>query len=131
MTNMDNQNDENSTPPKTKTSLWTILAHATLLVDAYLVLASIASQMMKNTYRTYLPPFDRVDNIEGARLFTLIVATWTAVLAMGCLKMRRVPSDSAYSAGIVWVVLLLSVVWLMYLTPAIIDVSRNLFLYGP
>ena len=85
---MEKLNPDNAAQPTT-TSFFTFFAYATLLLDTYLVLASVATRMMKDTYTSYLPPFGSVENTERVRFFILIVAAWTAALAIGCLKKRR------------------------------------------
>ena len=111
-----------------------VAAYVTLLADAYLVLASLASRMMKNASASYLLPFNGGKNSEETHLMVLIIATWTAVLAVGCLSPRRRSSNDNYAAAVVWVVLVLAVPWLLILIPTTLNTlhwAKHLFLYGP
>ena len=65
---------------------YVVLGFGTLVVDAYLVLASIASGMMKSEYRMNLPLFGEGSVLASSRLMVLMIATWTALLAIGCLR---------------------------------------------
>ena len=107
---------------------YNVVAYGTLIVDAYLVLASIAIRMMKTQYRHYLPPFDSEGDVEPSRFIVLVVATWTAFLAIGCLKSANVKSEGAAAAGIVPFILLLIIVWLVYLTPILRDLFAGLWM---
>lgn len=103
-------------------SFYTLFAFATLFVDAYLVLAAVANKMIGGTGSTSLPPFGQEVASEETRLMVLSLATWTAVLAVGCLYKGHAPSAQAASeqrgmAGVVWFVILLLVVWAAYLLP--------------
>jgi len=62
-----------------------VAAYATLFVDAYLALASVATWMMPRAYHYYLPPFGFTEISLTANLLMLIVIAWTALLAVGCL----------------------------------------------
>lgn len=106
---------------------FSVVGYGTLVVDVYLVLASIAAQMMEAQYRAYLPPFGSADFEEPSRFIVLLVATWTAVLAMGCLKANDAQSVTGSAPGVHWFVLVLAVVWLVYLTPLLLELSWNLF----
>lgn len=66
----------------TRVSLTIPLAYGTLVVDAYLALASIAARTTQNR----LPPFGVVGNSQGSRVVVLLVATGTAALAIGPLR---------------------------------------------
>ncbi len=124
-------NVDMSTPENTRTSVWTMLAYGTSLVDAYLALASVASRMMENTSSSYLPPINSEANTEGTRFFTLMVATCTAAIALGCLWMCRPPTDGIHAAGAAWFVALCSTTWLTYLSPFATGILKHLFFYGP
>jgi hypothetical protein len=66
-----------------------ILATVTLLADGYILLALIATSMMKPRYYGYLPPFHRED-IQAIPDFAWLAAViWTALLAAGCFWPRR------------------------------------------
>lgn len=65
-----------------RASPFTIAAYVTLLADAYLVLASLASRMMQEAYASYLLPFSGDNNSDETHFLVLIVATWTAILAV-------------------------------------------------
>jgi hypothetical protein len=117
-----------------RASPFTIAAYVTLLADAYLVLASLASRMMKEPYASYLLPFSGDKNSDAIHLMILIIATWTAVLAVGCLSSRRGSSNDNYSVAVVWIVLVLAIPWLFVLIPATLTTLnwvKQLFLYGP
>ena len=110
-------------------TIYTILAYGTLLADAYLALASVATRAMHPEYQRYLPPFgDAVS--EGSRILVLLVATWTAVLALGCLRAGRTEAERSHAPGVLWFVLVLAVIWLVILAPLIVDLSWDLFVRG-
>jgi hypothetical protein len=67
-------------------------AYATLFVDAYLALASVATGAMPRQYHYYLPPFGFAGVSATPKLLLLVVVAWTALLAIGCL--------SAHSKGL-------------------------------
>ena len=113
-----------------QTKFYLMVGYGTLILDVYLVLASVATKMMNTQYRHLLPPFGSNGGAEPSRLIVLFVATWTAILAMGCLRANTVQSEGGSAPGTLWFVLVLALVWLVYLVPVIIDVSRNLFLQG-
>lgn len=69
-----------------RTRFFLAVSYVTLIVDAYLVLASIATKMMKSQYTYYLPPFGSEAGHELSRGMVLLVATWTAVLSLGCIN---------------------------------------------
>ena len=113
-----------------RTTFYTAAAYETLLADAYLALAWVATRMMHREYHRYLPPFG-IDGVsEGSGLLVLIVATWTAVLALGCLRAGRTERDESHAPGALWFVLVLAVVWIMILLPLAIDALWNLFVRG-
>ncbi len=57
----------------------------TLLFDAYLLLAMVATSRMKVEYHQWLPPygFEFADAIP--RVVFLMLVAWTGFLAVGCL----------------------------------------------
>lgn len=69
--------------------LFHILALVTLLADAYVPLALIATRKMKPAYHHYLPPFDRAEIQAIPDLAWLLLVIWTVALAVGCLWPRR------------------------------------------
>jgi len=98
----------------------------TLVVDAYLVLASIATKMMKREYSSYLLPFGS-EGDAPSRLTVLLIATWTAILAIGCIRSNSTQSNKSSAPGTLWFVLVLAIVWLAYLTPVLWNsISSNL-----
>jgi hypothetical protein len=113
-----------------QTKFFLAVGYGTLVFDAYLVLASIATKMMKAEYSGYLMPFGAGGAAEPSRFMVLLVATWTAVLAMGCLGANYSQSERTRAAGTLWFVAVLAIVWLVYLTPVVIDVSWSLFVQG-
>ena len=102
-----------------RTKFHLVVGYGTLVVDVYLALASIATKMMKPQYGGYLPPFSSEGVTEPSRFMVLLVATWTAILAMGYLKANHVKSDGAPAPGTTWFVLVLAMLWLGYLTPVL------------
>jgi len=131
----DSQKSGDNEPPQVlRASPFTIAAYVTLLADAYLVLASLASRMMQEAYASYLLPFSGDNNSDETHFLVLIVATWTAILAVGCLSSRRTSSQGNHSAAVVWFFLVLAVPWLFILIPTILNTlnwAKRLFLYGP
>jgi hypothetical protein len=131
----DSQKSGDNEPPQVvRASPFTIAAYVTLLADAYLVLASLASRMMQEAYASYLLPFSGDKNSDETHLTVLIIATWTSVLAVGCLWSRRRSSNDNYSAAVVWIVLVLTIPWLFVLIPTTLTTlnwAKQLFLYGP
>lgn len=101
-----------------------VVGYGTLVIDAYLVLASIATQMMKAEYTRFLPPYGSDSGSEPSRILVLIVATWTAILAVGCLNQSRPQANS--SPGSLWFIVVLAIAWMSYLAPAV----RDLFAGG-
>lgn len=113
-----------------QTTFFLAVGYGTLVVGAYLVLASVASKMMKSQYLGYLPPFGSMGGAEPSNFMVLLIATWTAILAMGCLRVNRSPTDQAPAPGSLWFGLVLVIVWLVYLVPMLINLSRYLFVHG-
>ena len=97
-----------------QTKFFLAVGYGTLIVDVYLVLASIATRMMNSQYTGYLPPFGP-DGAQTSRFMVLLIATWTAILALGCIRSNN--PKSAGAPGTIWFVLVLAIVWLGYLTP--------------
>lgn len=112
-----------------RTTFYTTAAYGTLLADAYLALASVATRMIHPEYQRYLPPFGD-DVSEGSRILVLLVATWTAVLAVGCLRAGRTEAEGWHAPGVLWFVLVLAVIWLVFLLPRGVDLIRNMFVRG-
>ena len=105
-----------------RTKFYLMFAYGTLVADVYLALASVATKMMQPQYRGYLPPFGSDGNTELSRSTVLLVVTWTAILAMGCLSADKVKSDNATVPGTLWFLLVLAIIWLVHLTPILRDV---------
>lgn len=99
-----------------RTKFYLVVGYGTLAVDAYLVLASIATRMMKAEYSRFVPPFGAHTGGEPSRVMVLLIATWTAILAMGCLRANNEQAGKTRSAGTIWFVLVLAIVWLVFLT---------------
>ena len=116
--------------PNTMRGFFLVVGYGTLIVDVYLVLASIAARMMKAQYRGYLPPFGSEAGAEPTRFMVLLVATWTAILAIGCLRANHAQPEGTRASGTLWFVAVLALVWLVYLTPVLIDVLWKLFVQG-
>ena len=112
-----------------RTTFYTAAAYGTLLADAYLALASIATRMMRPEYQRYLPPFGGGAS-EGSRILVLLVATWTAVLALGCLRTGRAEAKDSHASGVLWFVLVLVLIWLVILLPPAMGALWNLFVRG-
>jgi hypothetical protein len=93
-------------------SFSTVLAYGTLVVDGYLALASIATKMMS---QKCLPPFGMVGDSHPSRVLVLLVATWTAALAIVCLRAGHAQTNRRSPAGVIWFVLLLAIIWGVYL----------------
>jgi hypothetical protein len=74
-----------------RTGIFGIAAGLTLLADAYLGLALLASSKIEPAYHWALPPF----GLEGVRStpapVVLAVLAWTAFLAVGCLSRPEPP----------------------------------------
>ncbi len=77
-----------------------LAAIATLLADAYLILALLATQRMKPEYHHYLPPFGTEAARPIPRAAWLVLVSWTAILAVGSLKAATVPRPSRKDAAI-------------------------------
>ena len=131
----DSRNGDDTEPLQVwRFSPFKIAAYVTLLADAYLVLASLASRVMNNASASYLLPFRGGKHSDESHVMVLIIATWTAVLAVGCLSSRRTSSKDNYAAVVVWVVLVLAVPWFFVLMPIALSALRwakHLYLYGP
>lgn len=113
-----------------RTKLYTALAYGTLLVDVYLVLAPLAARMMKGKYSSWLPLFGEHGSLEMQSFPALVVATWTGILAIGCLKTQSLQSDNSHVPSTSWFVLVLSIIWLVNIVPIVTSFSWNVFLRG-
>ena len=58
----------------------------TLLFDVYLLLAMVATNMMKVEYHWMLPPFGFEFAVSIPRIAYIWLVVWTAFLAVGCLQ---------------------------------------------
>lgn len=58
----------------------------TLLFDAYLLLAMVATNMMKVEYHWMLPPFGFKFAVSIPRIVYICLVVWTGFLAVGCLQ---------------------------------------------
>lgn len=105
-----------------RTKFYLVLGYGTLVVDIYLVLASTAAKMMNSQYRSYLPPFGSDGAAEPSRFMVLLLATWTAILALGCLRANNLRSETGAAPGTLWFVLVLATVWLVYSMPVLWNV---------
>ena len=117
-----------------RASPFTIAAYVTLLADTYLVLASLASRMMKEAYASYLLPFIADKTSDETHLMTVIIATGTAVPAARYLSSRRTNSNDNYPAAVAWIVSVLAIPWLFILIPTTLTTlnwAKQLFLYAP
>ena len=130
--------DENESLPVAEVSPFTIVAYITLLADAYLVLASLATKMMNRAYASYLLPFGGGNNAGETHFWALIVATWTGTLAVGCLSSRDPSSRGKHGAAIVWFLLVIALGALGLITAGLrsgvssgLSWAKELFLYGP
>ncbi len=113
-----------------RTRFYTAVAYGTLVADAYLALASVATKAMPREGHHYLPPFGWVGVSEVSRILVLFVATWTAILALGCLAASSGPRESPHGGAILWFVLVLGVIWLLVLLPLLIDLLWGWFVWG-
>lgn len=99
-----------------QTKFFLAIGFGTLIIDAYLVLASIATKMMKREYSGYLLPFGS-EGDAPSRFIVLLIATWTAILAIGCIRSSNTKSEKSSAPGILWFVVVLAIVWLVNLIP--------------
>ena len=106
--------------------LHTALAYGTLIIDAYLALASVATRMMKAEYASSLLPFGDGEITERTRLLLLMVATWTAALAVSSLRVSHSQPESPGAPGALWFALVLATVWAVYLAPLMINALQSL-----
>lgn len=58
----------------------------TLLFDAYLLLAMVATDVMKVQYHWMLPPFGFEFAASTPRIVYIGLVVWTGFLAVGCLQ---------------------------------------------
>ena len=84
--------------------------------NSYLALASVAAKVMQ-PHRRYLPPFE--SNTQVSQSVVLLVVTWTAILAIGCLRVASGKSDDATMPGAIWFLLVLAIVWIVHLAPVV------------
>lgn len=61
----------------------------TLLLDAYILLALVATSMMKAEYHHLLPPFDSELAGSTPRIVFFLLVAWTGFLAVGCLSATK------------------------------------------
>jgi hypothetical protein len=106
------------------------VAYGTLVVDAYLALASVATKAIPREGHCYLPPFGFVVASEASRFLVLLVATWTAILALGCLSVSGDQRERPHSAAVLWFVLVLVVVWLFFVLPLLVELFWQWFIWG-
>ena len=106
------------------------VAYGTLVVDAYLALASVATKATPREGHRYLPPFGFVGASEASRFLVLLVATWTAILALGCLSVSGEQRERPHAAAVLWFVLVLAVVWLFLVLPLLFELVREWLIWG-
>jgi hypothetical protein len=106
------------------------VAYGTLVVDAYLALAAVATRATPREVHRYLPPFGLVGESEASRFLVLLVATWTAILALGCLRASDEHRERPHAAAVLWFVLVLAVVWLALVLPWLVGLFWQWFLWG-
>jgi hypothetical protein len=106
------------------------VAYGTLVVDAYLALASVASKATPREGHRYLPPFGWVGASEASRFLVLVVATWTAILALGCLRAGGEQREGPHSAAVLWFVVVLAVVWLSLVLPWLVELFWGWLIWG-
>jgi hypothetical protein len=113
-----------------RTTFYKVAAYGTLFLDAYLGLALVATGMMPREGHQYLPPFGFAGVAAPPRNFVLLIITWTALLAVGCLGANSKPLQRVPFAVVFWVLLLLAVIWLAFVLPYLVegfDFARKLF----
>lgn len=110
---------------------YTSVAYGTLVVDAYLALACAAIRALPREGHQYLPPFGWIGASEAGRILVLSVATWTAILALGCLRATDAQHERSHAAAVLWVALVLAMTWLLVLVPLITELLRELLVWGP
>ena len=108
------------------TTFFKVAAYGTLVVDAYLALAAVATRVDVRD----LPPFGSEPVTDCTRLVVLLVATWTAILAVGCLGTGTGRSERTQTPVVFWFVLVLGLVWLGFLLPWLTDTFWRLFVQG-
>ncbi len=102
-----------------RSKFYTILGFGTLLIDTYLVLTSIASRMMNAEYREHLPLFGPESDLASSPFMVLIIATWTALLAIGCIRADRKTPEDSNTPALIPFVLILGLVWIGHLWPIV------------
>jgi hypothetical protein len=103
-----------------RTTFYKVVAYSTLFVDAYLALALVATAAMPRPYHHYLPPFGLEGVAAAPRILVLLVVTWTAFLAVGCLGANNRQLQGIELIVVFWVLLLLVIVWLALVLPCIV-----------
>jgi hypothetical protein len=106
------------------------VAYGTLVVDAYLALASVATRATPREGHRYLPPFGWVGASDASRFLVVVVATWTAILALGCLRASGEQRERPHSAAVLWFVVVLAVVWLSLVLPWLAELVSEWFIWG-
>lgn len=86
--------------------------------------------MMNPEYSRYLPPFGSEGVGQPSHFVVLCIATWTAILAAGCLRANNAAREREHAPGSLWFILVLAIVWLVYLIPLLVDFLWNLFVQG-
>jgi hypothetical protein len=112
-----------------RTKFYIAVAYGTLVVDAYLALACAATKATPYV-NDYLPPFRLVGGSDASRILVLGVATWTAILATGCLRAPSERREDLHGAGILWFVFVLAFIWLLLLLPLLVSFAWKLFIKG-
>ena len=60
----------------------------------------------------------------------MLVATWTAILAFGCLRAGDEQRERPQAAAVLWFGLVLVLVWLFLVLPLLIALAREWFIWG-
>ncbi len=113
-----------------RTTFYTAAAYGTLVVDAYLALASVATKALPREGHRFLPPFGFVGASQASRFVVLLVATWTAILALGCLKASDEKRQRPHSAAVLWFLLVLALIWLLFVLPLLADLVWEWLVWG-
>jgi hypothetical protein len=94
---------------------YVVLAYSILVVDAYLALAALATRAGVQN----LPPFGIGRVSDSSRFYAMTVATWTAVLAFGCLRRASTDEEQPARIGLYWCILVLVLAWFAQLIPIV------------
>jgi hypothetical protein len=113
-----------------RSRFYSVAAYGTLVADAYLALASVATRATPREGHRYLPPFGFVGASEGSRFLVLAVATWTAILALGCLRGSGEHRERPHAAAVLWFVLVLAVVWVVLVLPLLVELVWGWLIWG-